>query len=515
MRKFFIPLLILLIVISALGVRLYFGTYPFTDKWAEDAAITSIKSKGLDVDTSLPNYRDAIEKRSQEYKEFYQDPDGNFYLIGIDPYHFYGLAKKGEFDNFLSLMIYLISFLTAWPLIKSAFYIPIIFTILTIFPVYFIGKRMGNRWTGLLGAFLFALHPEFLKYSLAGQADTNTLNVFFFMTISWLFIEIFYLKKWRLFATGITLILVLLLYKFTWSGYYLVALLIIGNYILHHVLKLFKKIRHKKTRGFVLTGSIGFGILCWIFFWKVLLDYLPNKIQVFLGKAEGGLFPFSYFTITELQVIDLSSLIFRLGGLLFVIIALIGCFMVLKKTVQKKENHAMILVLTASIVLVFAGSQALRILPFCLPFLGIMFAFGIMGLKIKFNTPRNQTIYFAIITIVILSLLYIPFKHNYDTITDIRPRMDDSLYYAALDIKESSAQNARVFVWWDKGHIIEAFSERKVYQKAAPSMPRAYWMARVLMTDNDELAKGINRMLACNGESTVFNSIKRNHSVIV
>jgi dolichyl-diphosphooligosaccharide--protein glycosyltransferase len=63
---------------------------------------------------------------------------------------------------------------------KTLLVAPAVFGALTALPVYFIGKRLGNRIAGLLGAVLLALLPGlFLRRTLVGVADHNAVEPFF------------------------------------------------------------------------------------------------------------------------------------------------------------------------------------------------------------------------------------------------------------------------------------------------------------------------------------------------
>ncbi len=59
-------------------------------------------------------------------------------------------------------------------------YMPALFGALVIFPVYFIGKSLRNRVTGLLAALMIALLPgQFFSRSILGFTDHHVMEVFF------------------------------------------------------------------------------------------------------------------------------------------------------------------------------------------------------------------------------------------------------------------------------------------------------------------------------------------------
>ncbi len=67
-------------------------------------------------------------------------------------------------------------------------YMPAILGTLTLFPVYFIGKELFNRWVGVISAALVAILPgEFLNRSLLGFTDHHVAEALF-STVSVLFL---------------------------------------------------------------------------------------------------------------------------------------------------------------------------------------------------------------------------------------------------------------------------------------------------------------------------------------
>jgi len=80
----------------------------------------------------------------------------------------------------------------------NAVYCSLFFSLLSIVFAYLIGKKLGNRFTGLMAALFVALcpkHIEFSKYIL-----TETSSAFFTLLICWLLLKVIYLdsKKQRL-----------------------------------------------------------------------------------------------------------------------------------------------------------------------------------------------------------------------------------------------------------------------------------------------------------------------------
>ncbi len=536
-------------------IRLHYASIPVTYDWASYSANVSLRpqiAEAVDkqyyfysdqqkneiineqLKDALTKYKSSIEEKSDELKQSFKDPNGNTYLYGIDPYKYYKDAKDKNFSNFLSFFsYYLYRFVSLFnnnaTLMQTSFYIPVIFVCLSIIPIYLIARRITGDYGAFVASAVFAIHPEFLKYSLAGMSDTNTLNVFFLLLIAWLFLELFYLKsfKTRIIA-AVSIIAALFLFKFTWTGYYLAAGLISGGAIVFFGIYLFRLLTAKLSmKKRILSLAILFMVIFIFAFFgqNFIISLLPQKIQLYLGRpAEQGIWPVNLSSVTELKQIAFSEMLFRIGGSFLAIIVLffIG-YTTLRILRQKHEIiKADILCIVAAIVIVVAGMKALRILPFAIPFVCIIFGSGfiiiyqwlartfIRWTNLKSNVMRYFT--FMLVFALLMTPIAMSFSENYKSVRVIRPKMDDSLYNNAIDIKMNSEENAQIFCWWDKGHFFNAISDRSVFEKASPAMPMTYWMARALVTPDENLARGIIRMLSCDGENTAFNKITKEYS---
>ncbi len=114
--------------------------------------------------------------------------------IVFDPYTFYPYGLNVYWPPFFDWLLASIILLvglgspTQHTIEVVSAYFPAILGALTVIPVYFIGKTLFNRWTGLLACGLIALLPgEFLHRSILGFTDHHAAEVLF-STISLLFI---------------------------------------------------------------------------------------------------------------------------------------------------------------------------------------------------------------------------------------------------------------------------------------------------------------------------------------
>jgi dolichyl-diphosphooligosaccharide--protein glycosyltransferase len=123
-------------------------------------------------------------------------------------------------------------------------------------------------------------------------------------------------------------------------------------------------------------------------------------------------------------------------------------------------------------------------------------------------------------------LLFIPITTGYNTAYNQLPLINDQWYEALQKINEKAAPDAIVNSWWDFGHWFKAIADRPVtFDGGSQDTPQAHWIGQVLLTDNEQEAVAILRMLDCGGNSAYdliynatndsYNSVKLTKEIIM
>jgi oligosaccharyl transferase (archaeosortase A-associated) len=210
------------------------------------------------------------------------------HLIDFDPYFIYpGGFVVGNIYFFDWLMAGIIWVVSLGSPIQHTIdvigaYFPAFLAALTVIPVYFIGKALFNRWTGVLAAALVALLPgEFLGRSILGFTDQHIAETLF-STVAVLFLILalkdarqkqltfshFMQRNWRVTVRPLVYSLLagifLGIYLITWQG----ALLFVFIITLYFVIQFI--IDHLKRRSTDHLGIVGF-----ILFLIALIIFLP------------------------------------------------------------------------------------------------------------------------------------------------------------------------------------------------------------------------------------------------
>ena len=104
------------------------------------------------------------------------------------------------------------------------------------------------------------------------------------------------------------------------------------------------------------------------------------------------------------------------------------------------------------------------------------------------------------VMIIILLLLVPTYSSAKRTAEHEIPSFNDAWAISLEKIKSESEPNAIINSWWDFGHWFKFWADRAVtFDGTSQNTPQAHWIGKTLLTDNEDLAIGILRMLDCSG----------------
>ncbi len=313
-------------------------------------------------------YRQEINQRIQELSNYYRDKltltyDDNqstTYLLAIDPYTYYrytinyldhGHAGDKEINGtwYDTLMLAPLGIKRDTPfhvyveaywfklvklfrprthLMQAIFYLPIILSILSIIPVFFIGRKIS--YAPILAAFiaatLIAIHPAFLGRTTGGFADTDAYNVLFPALIALFLLYAITSKNIKLtilysILAGISQAIYMLAWSAWWYTFdiFMIALAaIIGIEIIHSLIHKKNLSINKKT---YLTPAIFLLIL--LIFAPIFGESLTSVYQAplnaltaiksFKAPVKQDLWPNVYTTVAELNPASISNIVSQMG----------------------------------------------------------------------------------------------------------------------------------------------------------------------------------------------------------
>jgi len=103
--------------------------------------------------------------------------------------------------------------------------------------------------------------------------------------------------------------------------------------------------------------------------------------------------------------------------------------------------------------------------------------------------------------ILLVAAAFAPVSSAYAISHNVLPGTDDSMVNSLIWIKNNTPSNTVITSWWDYGHLFAAVADRGVtFDGGTQNSPRAYWVGKALLTNNETLSAGILTMLSTTGD---------------
>lgn len=400
--RWIVPAVVLIgVFIFAFQIRAQVADLPATEFWATDSVHRFYRNQiENQINQQFPNLppenknalidkdfaqvleenNDAIQQQiqatSQQFKQQFQDPTGQTYLLGIDPYYYfrqsrnlleygsvgtelrdgmhfdsYKPAPEGSFvENnlhpYIGVVVYkVMSIFSDISLMGAFLYVGALISALCVIPAFFIVRRAAGNVGGFFGAMFTAVNLFFVSRTAGESSDTDAYNVFFPLLISWTFLEALYHKNriWRIALMSITGFFIAV-YAFTWTGwwfiwYFLIAVLfvrVIYDAIRQSVgasqLVLWSdSIKQNIEHLVVLIVSTSVFASFTVGFSQILkLVARPGQF-VALKEISSRIWPNVLTTVAELNPASQDGVIAQIGGYFLVTMAIIGILLAMHK----------------------------------------------------------------------------------------------------------------------------------------------------------------------------------------
>ncbi len=157
---------------------------------------------------------------------------------------------------------------------------------------------------------------------------------------------------------------------------------------------------------------------------------------------------------------------------------------------------------------IYASTKGVRFIMILMPAFAVALGIGIafvykLWLEVISEKLKIKQLYVRITLIAaIVVLFYIPVGVGYTTGSQQMPLINDQWYNALKKINTEASPDAIVNSWWDFGHWFKAITDRAVtFDGGCQDTPQAHWIGRVLLTDDEQEAVAILRMLDCGGST--------------
>lgn len=463
------------------------------------------------------------------------------YLLESDPYYYYTLTKRiittgsisdqikdGKFFNPFRLApqgtwdwINLHPYFGAYwyktlrlfcqiDLMQALCFYPLIFVFLSVVAFFLLGSVFGaGRLSIAVGCIAFLLAPIYVQRSSYGWYDTDPYQYL----ISVLFILLYAkgiqsARFFWLFAAACGALMGL--FSVLWGGWQAIFGLCVFALCCGLVVAWFLEEERAKQRLFFICIFVVVALVCAAFFmtpgaFREQYGRHVATVSQLKGQSIGqGSFPSVFFAIGELASVYLLKAVFLLGNPLSCLLALGGVIWSGYFFWRKKDKARLIL---CSIVFGYAlpafvmvkGAQRF------VGFLVLPFAFFVMAgtdrlMRLLDEQVRGGRLKsFLQASFLILFLGPIVLQSYFVAMRS--PMIMNQTWERALDeIKSKTSKDTIVNSWWNPGYFIVALSERRsIADGGTLTEAQNYWIAKALMSPNEEESVGLFRMIDASG----------------
>jgi len=495
------------------------------------------------------NIEPYVQQQSQQFKNYFQNDQGQTYLLGIDPYHHYQLAEwqvntgkqgiviDGIVKNPLmrgrtnevtvywnlhsSVMTYSYKigklFNSELTLMQVSFIMPLLLMCLAGIVFYFIGQKIAGPIGGLITALISTNHQSIVSRTVAGFSDTDPYHLLFPGLAILCFLYSFNFTKWKSTLLLCLSGMIVSIHHTMWGGYWYTLVFMLASAGLlvmvdkkefsHTLLTLFLSTITFSTLFCKLAGySWSFGLTDTIkSLYKLPMDFINLKS---VGTID--LWPNVMTTVAELNPSNLENVLRGVGFNLF-FFAILGLFLSytfikMEWYDKEKSKHNLIIsgLLTVWILAgMYASITSVRFVAILVPAIALSFVYGLPRFyKLLIKQDIIPKVGIWIVGIFIILLVTVPtLSDGLGMAKQELPLMNDDWDKSLTEISKGP-QPSITTTYWDFGHIIKTVGKSSVTGDGGDQGRRIYWQGKILLSTNPEYAKATIRMLNCGGDHT-------------
>jgi len=402
-----------------------------------------------------------------------------------DPLGFYqqGGSDYGNRPQFLwkfTSLIYLITTFGAaydkWLLMSYARVLPALFGALIAVAMYFLGKEVYNRKAGMVMAVISATIPAFVYRTMAGFFEEDALG-FLWLVLGFIFfikaIKNAHATKLHL-TYGVISAIFFGLMAFTWDMFLLIPLVMVLYFIGNIIYMAYKNASNKEIASFVkifLVVFIIFFALASLYHGTAWVKRTTQYVTQYLPVSQDNVDRVNKTTIAESDVLGASVgeentgkqfFLLKYNFMVwipFLVVILIPLYLLFSK---KKDYRTLLIFFWILVTLFMAWSKLKFTFTLGIPIAaGAGFLFYILDEWVKRNKTLIAKRTLAIFTIILVLCSIGAGTHFVSTKV---PPIDEANEWrnSIFWLYDNTPEDAKIFNWWDYGHWIAYFAERKV-----------------------------------------------------
>ena len=498
----------------------------------------------------------ALEKYN-EFKNIYQDENGNAYFLELDPYHWYrytelvlkngyhgdsivdgqahddrmfypvGMPSHAQAFMFYSTVYLYKLYNAVFPdvsLDRFVFYIPLLHVALMLIVIFVVCSYFFDIPTALVVTFIAGMAPITVSRGSAGWYDKDILSITFPLVIAALagiainrrLIVNILLSVLAGALTG--------LFAYTWHGWAFIFILVIAA-VLYELLNGFSLYQDRELRDKVISCVsllffyfTSFYVFYLLFmrdepFW-LLMRYV--QLGSWLGNsAMENVWPNTFFTVAELRRATLDSLQNNTYNIVFLTFSLGYMLYTYIKEKRSKKSIFMVIMVFWMMGMTAAITRAVRFALFLIIPAALFGGAGLVDCFKRFYRKyckiEKPVLRYTILGITgfligsLICMFYLPAREKS---AGIHPMLSDEVYKTLIELKEKTESSAVINSWWDYGDWYKTVADRSViFDGHSQYKPISYWMGRAMCASDNDQALNILRMLN-NTSYTLFEQIR-------
>jgi len=513
-------------------------------------------AKGQLIDETFAKYRKtekaAIAARAREQylkdKDRWQDSRGQTYLMELDCWHWMryvrnvltlghpgDVVRDGKqidilmdypdglelpwphFLFYMSAWLYKAAqfFLPYLPLQDFLFYLPLFFTAVFISVLFFFCAGAFGVICAAVSCLFVGMAPIFMPRSVAGWFDMDVLNLLFPLLAVGCYLFSYDRGGWRKLPFLALAAFWIGLFAATWTYWFVFAFIIVAFEVYSLVNLWLQKLQYKdevsaQMRSHALSLAFFFvSTLCFVLvmagvaplreFYRLILGSLT------LNDVTVSVWPNVYSTVGELKHPDFMTVARSSGDVLLFSLSLLAMlYLLLTNQRMRGVKRASVVMFVLWFMAVFCiCSKGVRFVMFLLIPCGIMLGWGV-GELFGFFKEKKNLIGMGAVAVFLAYCCFATTTIGYKAAASAAPLMDDNWYSLLTTVRDRTPPGSVLNSWWDFGDWFKVVARRPViFDGQSQEGPRAYWMARALITDNEKEAVTTLRMLN-NGGNRAF-----------
>ncbi len=403
-------------------------------------------------------------------------------------------------------------------LITTCAWASAIYGALMVIPAYFLGKELKDKRAGVLAAFFIGLSPQILSRTFGSSYDTDQLVLFFILLTLYLYIRLFrnpciYTFTMALMGT----IAFMLTWPMAWYTYFIYLAIIFAYLYFDYAIDAFAKQEKKPEnvfkallpiffiffaalKGMFVVIAIGLSAITILYLAlqksvKIVKKLLLPAVLLFVFSTAFAMFLkinaiehlFDLFTfaispqvwivnesIAELQpVFGIASLIYSFGGLIThnlpidagILLVLISAFAYsFLQPIKKRDKEKISIFLALAVIACITSMRGIRFTEFSSAIFLVLSSIGLVMLYEYFSKWEfSGKLFRGIAVFIMLVTISLGVQLAHFLGPDIDKNWDETWKY----LREKTPELSLVGTWWDPGHMITGYAERRVIADGA------------------------------------------------